>query len=105
LRATICARRQALCKLVRPTGAGNAVVSGKPPVLNQPSGVLQLTSATLPPLNRLRQQWREKRPTFGAIATIPSIQTVGDFATSINKRGLPDDPEVQALMARPKKAF
>src|ERR1700749_3076564 len=28
------------------------------------------------PLNRLRQQWREKRPTFGAIATIPSVQTV-----------------------------
>jgi 4-hydroxy-2-oxoheptanedioate aldolase len=24
----------------------------------------------------------------------------GDLATSINKRGLPDDPEVQALMAR-----
>src|SRR6202162_5772893 len=28
------------------------------------------------PLNRLRKQWREGRPTFGAIATIPSIQTV-----------------------------
>ena len=37
---------------------------------------LNLTSATPAPLNRLRQQWREKRPTFGAIATIPSIQTV-----------------------------
>jgi 4-hydroxy-2-oxoheptanedioate aldolase len=47
-----------------------------------PNGVLQLTSATLPPLNRLRQQWREKRPTFGAIATIPSIQTVQIMARS-----------------------
>jgi 4-hydroxy-2-oxoheptanedioate aldolase len=28
------------------------------------------------PLNRLRQQWRDGRPTLGAIATIPSIQTV-----------------------------
>jgi len=27
-------------------------------------------------LNRLRQQWRDGRPTLGAIATIPSIQTV-----------------------------
>jgi len=33
-----------------------------------------LTSAPLTPLNRLRKEWREKRPTFGAIATIPSIQ-------------------------------
>src|SRR5260221_2344992 len=33
-------------------------------------------SEPLKPLNRLRQQWRERRPTFGAIATIPSIQTV-----------------------------
>jgi 4-hydroxy-2-oxoheptanedioate aldolase len=33
-------------------------------------------SASPAPLNRLRQQWRDKRPTFGAIATIPSIQTV-----------------------------
>src|SRR5262249_14955105 len=30
----------------------------------------------LTPLNRLRREWREGRPTFGAIATIPSIQTV-----------------------------
>jgi 4-hydroxy-2-oxoheptanedioate aldolase len=29
-----------------------------------------------PPLNRLKQAWRDKRPTFGAIATIPSIPTV-----------------------------
>jgi 4-hydroxy-2-oxoheptanedioate aldolase len=28
------------------------------------------------PLNRLRQQWRDGRPTLGAIATIPSVQTV-----------------------------
>ena len=31
---------------------------------------------TVTPLNRLRKEWREGRPTFGAIATIPSIQTV-----------------------------
>ena len=36
------------------------------------------------PLNRLRQQWREKRPTFGAIATIPSIQTVQIMAQSLD---------------------
>ena len=74
-----------------------------------------MTSAKPAPLNRLRQLWREGRPTFGAIATIPSIQTVqimatpgidlavigpGDLATSINKRGLPDDPQVLELMAR-----
>ena len=35
-----------------------------------------MTPATSAPLNRLRQLWREGRPTFGAIATIPSIQTV-----------------------------
>jgi 4-hydroxy-2-oxoheptanedioate aldolase len=34
------------------------------------------TPSTPPPLNRLRKEWREGRPTFGAIATIPSIQTV-----------------------------
>jgi 4-hydroxy-2-oxoheptanedioate aldolase len=34
------------------------------------------------PLNRLRQLWREGRPTFGAIATIPSIQTVQIMARS-----------------------
>ena len=33
-------------------------------------------------LNRLRNEWREKRPTFGAIATIPSIQTVQIMARS-----------------------
>ena len=33
-------------------------------------------SSPLKPLNRLRQQWHNKRPTFGAIATIPSVQTV-----------------------------
>jgi 4-hydroxy-2-oxoheptanedioate aldolase len=42
---------------------------------------LQLTSAPTP-LNRLRKEWREKRPTFGAIATIPSIQTVQIMARS-----------------------
>lgn len=33
-------------------------------------------SAAPKPLNRLRKLWRDKHPTFGAIATIPSIQTV-----------------------------
>ena len=33
-------------------------------------------------LNRLREEWRQKRPTFGAIATIPSIQTVQIMARS-----------------------
>jgi 4-hydroxy-2-oxoheptanedioate aldolase len=41
-----------------------------------------LTSAKPAPLNRLRQLWRERRPTFGAIATIPSIQTVQIMARS-----------------------
>jgi 4-hydroxy-2-oxoheptanedioate aldolase len=41
-----------------------------------------LASATLTPLNRLRRIWREGRPTFGAIATIPSIQTVQIMARS-----------------------
>jgi 4-hydroxy-2-oxoheptanedioate aldolase len=41
-----------------------------------------LTSAKPAPLNRLRQIWREGRPTFGAIATIPSIQTVQIMARS-----------------------
>ena len=35
-----------------------------------------------PTLNRLRNEWREGRPTFGAIATIPSIQTVQIMARS-----------------------
>jgi len=35
-----------------------------------------------PTLNRLRTEWREGRPTFGAIATIPSIQTVQIMARS-----------------------
>src|SRR6202140_177597 len=34
------------------------------------------------PLNRLRKQWREGRPTFGAIVTIPSIQPVQIMARS-----------------------
>jgi 4-hydroxy-2-oxoheptanedioate aldolase len=34
------------------------------------------------PLNRLRQLWRDGRPTFGAIATIPSIQMVQIMARS-----------------------
>ena len=41
-----------------------------------------LTSAKPALLNRLRQLWREGRPTFGAIATIPSIQTVQIMARS-----------------------
>jgi 4-hydroxy-2-oxoheptanedioate aldolase len=41
-----------------------------------------LTATTPVPLNRLRQLWREGRPTFGAIATIPSIQTVQIMARS-----------------------
>jgi 4-hydroxy-2-oxoheptanedioate aldolase len=41
-----------------------------------------LTSAVPAPLNRLRALWREGRPTFGAIATIPSIQTVQIMARS-----------------------
>ena len=36
----------------------------------------------IPLLNRLRRQWREKRPTLDAIATIPSIQTVQIMARS-----------------------
>jgi 4-hydroxy-2-oxoheptanedioate aldolase len=40
-----------------------------------------MTSA-MPTLNRLRNEWREGRPTFGAIATIPSIQTVQIMARS-----------------------
>jgi len=36
------------------------------------------------PLNRLKQEWRDKRPTFGAIATIPSIQTVRIMAQSLD---------------------
>ena len=41
-----------------------------------------MTQAAPAPLNRLRQLWQEKRPTFGAIATIPSIQTVQIMARS-----------------------
>ena len=37
-----------------------------------------------PPLNRLKKLWREKTPTFGAIATIPSIQTVQIMARSLD---------------------
>jgi 4-hydroxy-2-oxoheptanedioate aldolase len=47
-----------------------------------PAGVFALTSTSLPTLNRLRNEWREGRPTFGAIATIPSIQTVQIMARS-----------------------
>jgi 4-hydroxy-2-oxoheptanedioate aldolase len=36
------------------------------------------------PLNRLKKLWRESRPTFGAIATIPSIQTVQIMAQSLD---------------------
>jgi 4-hydroxy-2-oxoheptanedioate aldolase len=41
-----------------------------------------MTSTAPAPLNRLRKEWREKRPTFGAIATIPSIPTVQIMARS-----------------------
>jgi 4-hydroxy-2-oxoheptanedioate aldolase len=41
-----------------------------------------MTPATPAPLHRLRQQWRERRPTFGAIATIPSLQTAQIMARS-----------------------
>jgi 4-hydroxy-2-oxoheptanedioate aldolase len=41
-----------------------------------------LTPSTPTSLNRLRREWREKRPTFGAIATIPSIPTVQIMARS-----------------------
>ena len=37
-----------------------------------------------PTLNRLKKLWREGRPTFGAIATIPSIQTVRIMAQSLD---------------------
>ena len=43
-----------------------------------------MTTAPLTPLNRLRQAWRDKRPTFGAIATIPSIQTMQIMAQSLD---------------------
>jgi hypothetical protein len=46
------------------------------------NGAFDLTSTTLQPLNRLRKLWREGHPTFGAIATIPSIQTVQIMARS-----------------------
>jgi 4-hydroxy-2-oxoheptanedioate aldolase len=36
------------------------------------------------PFHRLKQQWREGRPTFGAIATIPSIQLVRIMAQSLD---------------------
>src|SRR6267154_3621848 len=45
---------------------------------------LNLTPATPPSLNRLKKLWREKTPTFGAIATIPSIQTVQIMAQSLD---------------------
>ncbi|MDP1882267.1 MAG: aldolase/citrate lyase family protein, partial [Bradyrhizobium sp.] len=41
-----------------------------------------MTQAAPAPLNRLRKLWQEGRPTFGAIATIPSIQTVQIMARS-----------------------
>ena len=41
-------------------------------------------SDTPAPLNRLRQLWREGRPAFGAIATIPSVQTVQIMARSLD---------------------
>jgi len=41
-----------------------------------------VNSAAPTPLNRLRKEWREGRPTFGAIATIPSIPTVQIMACS-----------------------
>src|ERR1700759_5879640 len=41
-----------------------------------------MTTTAPTPLNRLRKEWREKRPTFGSIATIPSIPTVQIMARS-----------------------
>jgi len=41
-------------------------------------------SAQPAPLNRLRQAFQDKRPTFGAIATIPSVQTVRIMAQSLD---------------------
>ena len=41
-----------------------------------------MTPAAPAPLNRLRRQWQDGRPTFGAIATIPSIATVQIMARS-----------------------
>ena len=43
-----------------------------------------MTSDRPAPLNRLKQAWRDKRPTFGAIATIPSVQTVRIMAQSLD---------------------
>jgi 4-hydroxy-2-oxoheptanedioate aldolase len=43
-----------------------------------------LTPTSPTPLNRLKKMWREGRPTFGAIATIPSIQTVRIMAQSLD---------------------
>jgi 4-hydroxy-2-oxoheptanedioate aldolase len=43
-----------------------------------------LTPAKPPSLNRLKKLWREKTPTFGAIATIPSVQTVQIMAQSLD---------------------
>lgn len=34
--------------------------------------------------NRVKQMWRDKRPTFGAIATIPSVQTVQIMANALD---------------------
>jgi 4-hydroxy-2-oxoheptanedioate aldolase len=41
-----------------------------------------MSALPTPTLNRLRSEWHEGRPTFGAIATIPSIQTVQIMAQS-----------------------
>ena len=41
-------------------------------------------SVQIPPLNRLRQLWRDGRPAFGAIATIPSVQMVQIMARSLD---------------------
>src|ERR1035437_11007938 len=48
----------------------------------RPNGASVLAAATPAPLNCLRKLWREGRPTFGAIATIPSIHTVQIMARS-----------------------
>ena len=59
-------------------------------------------SAPPAPLNRLRKEWREGRPTFGAIATIPSIQTVRIMAQSARldhrrPRARPDRPRTSRM--------
>ena len=43
-----------------------------------------MTAPAPAPLNRLRQSWRDGVPTFGVIATIPSLQAVRIMAQSLD---------------------